>query len=904
MSAHQKQTNTSVRLNNFPYLPTSSTIPTSVSYSPEPKLAAIIQIFQRYHRVFFGAFFTLVTVCGYAHTPDNVSPQEVAQMLGWVNSPDSMCHGYYQEAPLAFLTDATSQFTDVHADHAILNQDSSSTLEGHVVATQKGRQVTGDSATNTLNPKTHATDTVTVHNNVRLHETGVLATADQATMSMDGSHAVLHNSYFRVQIAPGQETVYDANGKPRYLKIEGKNYRGHAQTIEQTHPEYLTLDHVILTTCNPYDNIWKLKAEHVNLDQASGLGDAYNTRLLFYDIPIFYTPFIRFPIDNRRRTGFLGPDFYLSSHSGTVLGLPFYVNLAPNYDMTLYPYYYSLRGPKMGASFDYLTDESQGQLYYSLIHNDAAFSQFKNDAPSEYNQSQYANEIDRLEHTSNDRYQFLWNDKTQFNDNFSSFTNIDYVNDDYYLQDFGNAPITSSDAFSNLYPTTQLAQSVTETYANRHFSLSASMQNFQTLHPVTLPSTQDQYARLPEIDSTVSYPDSWLDLDYAFPVQYVQFANAWFEPYVQQSLPSQNDNVLGARYNASPNVSYWGLKPWGYVHPTITFDGTDYALQNTDQNSTNPVAQQAQRSVAIPLYDIDSGLYFDRTIDFGTRDYTETLEPRLYYLYVPYVDQDALPVFDTSENTAWTYEQLFQNNRFMGVDRIGDANQASAGVTTRFINNDSGNDVLDMSLGQSYYFANQQVQLDPSTPPDTDRVSPVVGELAWQLNQYWSSVDNIAYNPNMNSIQTANAALNYQQDPRHMAGLNFSYVQPVSSTDEQDVTSATVEQLGFGSTWQITPHWQLYGAINYNFSNNFAQTYLYGAQYNSCCWAVRVINSENFIGFQPDGVTPMLDHQIAMQFVLTGLTSLGTQSAQDILQYSIPNYIDTFGQQQLMVPRT
>lgn len=826
----------------------------------------------------------------------HLSSQQIADALNWVRTPDShtLCRGYYLENSFDDTLALNTKETTITADGGVLNQKGPSILKGNVIVTQPNRRLTADRAEK-------ESDLITITGDVRMNQPGILATANKATINSKTNATTLNDNIFRFQIMPGQETVIDQQKQIKVVHIEGKNYRGQASVMQQIHPKLVELDDAALTTCNPFDKTWVIAASKFYLNQETGLGDAYNARLLFYGVPIFYTPYFRFPIDNRRRTGFLAPQFSVSGRAGTTVSTPFYINLAPNYDMTLYPSYYSNRGLQLGSAFRYLTDDSNGQLYFSQIDNDRLFAQNQANFPSEYNQPAYANEINRLIHSSDDRQQFIWNDNTQYNANWSSQANINYVSDDYYLQDFGNAPITPNDPFADLYPTTQLPQTLSVTYASRHITVTTSMDNYQTLHPVTLPATNDQYARLPEVDADVNYPNSLLNLDYDLPTQYVEFATPWFEPNWQVNLPNQNGNVIGARYNAQPSVGYYDMQPWGYIHPMITLNGTAYELANTNPNSLNPAEKKMNTGFTVPLYDLDTGLYFDRQVSVGTQDYTQTLEPRLYYLYVPYVNQNNFPLFDTSANTSWTYNSLFSNDRFIGVDRIGDTNQVSLGLTSRLINNTTGNDLLDVSVGQLFYLENRQVQLTPLTPPDTYKTSPLVAQLLWQLNQYWNSTDNVAYNENLNTLESANIGFNYVADNQHLLSFGYSLIKPINENTNQEI-SGTISQWNIGSTWQFTPHWQLYGAINYNDINHFIQTYLYGVQYNNCCWSIRALNSRSFIGFQPDGVTPLLDNAFYLQFTFTGLSSISSGNAQTLLQTGIPNYVDDFGQQKLTIP--
>lgn len=830
----------------------------------------------------------------------HLSGVDIAHLLDWKSDDNqTLCKGYYLEQ--AFNPDDSLKQNQTHvtSDKAVLSEKQPNQLIGHVKITQPHRTVTADRATQFVTKKNQRHFRLT--GNVFLHEHALLAAAHQADIFPDSNNVSLKDTTFRIQISPGEQKVYDANHQLTSVKILGRNFRGNASELAQPKRNLFTLSDALITSCNPYSYFWALRASHIKLDKTTGLGSASNARLLIHGVPIFYFPYFSFPIDSRRRSGFLSPNFITSNRSGAEIQLPYYWNIAPNYDATIFPNFFSLRGLQLGTGVRYLTKRSQGQVYYSILGHDREFQRFQSSAPKKYVQPEYKNEIDRLTQLSSTRQQFIWDDATQYTPTLSSKVDINYVSDDYYLQDFGNAPVTPSSAYSELFPTTQLAQSISGNYQSKHVSISVLLQNFQTLHPVTLPQTQDQYRRTPQLNAALSYPDAFLHLNYNVNVNFTNFQNPWFEPRNILNLPSQNGPVTGGRLTTNADVGYYFSRPWGHFSSEVNWQRLSYDLSGINADIDNPVNQDptAFRAVNVPTYAVDSGLIFARSIHFGDKQLTQTLEPRLMYLYVPYVNQDQLPIFDTSLNTALTYQQLFSHNRFQGSDRIGDTNQISVGLTSRFINADTGSDLLDLSLGQSYYFAPQRVQILPTTPANNNNSSPLIGQLTWQIGQHWNTTTALAYNLRAHAMQTANAALSYHTDNKHIASVTYSSIRNI---DSKNNVSTELQQVGIGSTWALTPHWQLYGGINYNIQNNNPQTYMYGIQYNSCCWQVRVINSKTYVGLEPNGTSPIYNQQFIVQFVLNGLAELGNSNSQELLSYNIPGYTDNFGQEPLQLP--
>ena len=847
-------------------------------------------------------FFSLTASTAKKATALKLTPQQIATILGWepYATDNHICRGYYQEAPITMPTDAVAKETVWRADRVVLWRKKQSHAHGHIVLTQAGRQITGDNLTSYPNPKTHKPERWDIYGNVHLREPGMLAVGTEANVNMKKKTAILHNATFRYQVTKrDRQEVYNAQHQLKTVYIEGKNFRGQAKKIQQLKPKLIQLQQASLTACDPYSNMWKLKSGKLILNQTSGVGVAHNARLLIHGVPILYTPYFRFPIDNRRRSGFLLPGFSSSSISGINFNWPYYWNIAPNYDMTITPNYYSKRGLQLSSLFRYLNPLGNGQLYFSLLPDDKVFRDFQQEVA---NGSQYPtapnNEKNKLANASTNRMQFAWQDNTRYNPYLSSNININYVSDDYYLQDFPNgAPFTNNnDIFADLLTTTQLTQSASLNFAVQHWAISTLVENFQTLHPVTLTKTKDQYARLPEIDINGSYPESFLGLNYGLNSQITDFQH----PLLEGNFPTTLASVTGMRYHAAPAVDAYLGKPWGYLNPKLTIDGTFYSV-------ANPVTKLQQKNSmerTLPIFDLDSGLYFDRETHFGNTQYIQTLEPRLFYLHVPYVNQDNLPLFDTSISPSFTFAQLFTTNRFQGFDRVGDANQVSLGVTSRFINKESGQDALDFSIGQIYYFRNRVVQANTNNPPkpldktDTEAVSPMVGELNWNFLRHWEMTGNFAYDTINHWMQNANLGVKYHTDNNHIITGSYSLVKQTSADN------SNLKQINLGISWPISTRWQALSGVNYSISSNYTPTYLYGLQYSSCCWSLRVLTSRRYVGQTSDN-TRKYDKTVYLQFLLTGLTSIGTSnngssSPSDILNYVIPGYDDDFGKRRFL----
>ena len=845
-------------------------------------------------------------------TWQNLTAAQIAKLLDWQATPnaDSLCGGFYRDLAISTPVGTTKKQTLGHGDSAILRQNKPNELIGNVHITQVGRQVTGDRATSYPDKTGNKIETVDVRGNVHLREPGMLAVGSKAKVNLMTKAAVLDHATFRFQIpAQPRTVVYDAQHKIKEIHIEGSNYRGNAASIHQDKPKHVTFHWVSMTTCNPFSNAWKLQSSTLKLNDDTGMGTAYNAILFIHHIPVFYTPYISFPITNKRKSGFLMPNFGLSDIDGTSLSTPYYWNMAPNYDMTITPNFMRKRGVLTSSLFRYLDTKGAGQAYFSFIPDDKVFAQLKQNVTDGSKPVASPNLKNNLLSSSNDRYEFGWQDNTQYSPYLQSAVDIDYVNDAEFLLDFPSAPLRAGTEFSNILPTTQLQQSVNVTYATNHWSVNSEFENFQTLHPISLPEAPDQYARVPDIDAIGIYPNILPDVNLTIDTEASHFVHPLFQRDYQTLL-----TVTGYRYNFSPSVDLYLAKAWGYIDPRITATQTFYDLQNPIINAANPnLSQKPSMQRNVPIFDIDSGLYFDRNISFDKTSFIQTLEPRLFYLYSPFVQQDDFPNFDSSLNPASTFDQLFNINRFQGFDRYGDANQITLALTSRFINSATGSDVVDLDIGQIVYFQNRQVTVPGPNgqPPSTnqlaqnkDSVSPLVGQVNWQFMNHWTLTGNLAYDTLRNDLKNSNSSLIYSTGKNQYLSAGFTYLKDGETEGNNTVD---LEQINLGLVWPIGVHWHTIGGVVYNISRQFPQTYIYGLQYNNCCWAVRLLNSKRFIGFKSaNGTDPLYDPGIFLQFVLTGLTSQGigqgNGSPGTLMQYALPGYNDTFGANPLLQP--
>jgi len=828
----------------------------------------------------------------------SVRQQSLSKLLGWVDAPNAnnLCHGYYKQTNLRIPKYLNANKTLIRSKDATYYADKPSILH-NVTVLQQGRILTADEAYSQVSAKQNwQANDIHLKGNVHLHEAGILAIADSGTVNIKHNSAILHNLAYRANIANTINQQYNSSDDlrnaniPKNILIDNDNQasqnsaftaRGTASSAKQLKPKIITLYNATYSTCPPNRNSWYLKSSRITLDKNSGDGTAVNARIYVHGVPIFYFPYFNFPIDNKRRSGFLFPNLGFSSSDGFHLSVPYYWNIASNYDDTITPTYYSKRGIRIENLFRYLTWRRMGQIYFSVLPNDHEFNNFQHSAVTnpEYNTQPG---FQRLQQDSTNRLYFSLYDQNIINSNWSNKVNVNYVSDDYYFQDFSNK--------LNTLEQNQLLQYAGINYDSQHIHATGYLQNYQTLHPVNNTAIiNDQYARYPDIVFDANYPNQSL-LSYALNGEFVNFR--W--PLITENYEPNLPRVTGQRYNLAPSISLPLYGASYHFIPQVEYDATAYQLQS-------PIpTQQKELNRGVPIFDIDAGLLFQRKLTLFGDHYFQTLEPRFYYVYIPYRDQNNLPVFDGSTQT-FTYNSIFENNRFTSIDRIGDTNRLGYSLTSRLINSDTGTGQVTASIGQITYFTDRRV-----TSPDTNsfivnndsRTSPIVGQLTMSLSHHWYASANAAWKPGEHTLNNSGLTLEYLKNSQDTFSINYNFLKdgdPLPNTTNLNSSFNNLDQVQIAGSWKVHNRWGLYSSINYNISHHYTQNYLYGVQYSNCCWALRVVATRNFIGLNTDN-RPNYDNGVAIQISLNGLGSVGSGSSSNALEQNIPGYRDEFGQ--------
>lgn len=815
--------------------------------------------------------------------------EAIAKQLGWVSTEDNRCGGYYLESP--FIDSASllkKDLISVTGDQGVFSLRGTSFSEGKVTITRLGQQIIANKAYLYRDPSTGKISSIELRDHVILREPNELIIAQYGSYDIMHHARYLHGILYRTAVYSTQSEKHALSNAE--LQVARKNAQlsawGKAKTFTQTQPKIYIFKEASYSTCPPLSRVWQVKASQITIDENSGRGVARNARVSVKGVPIFYTPYLNFPVDSRRQTGFLFPTFGTSGKSGASITTPFYWNIAPEHDVTVTPSYLAKRGLNTNMLFRYMSSQGSGNMKVGILPDDRAFSDFQKTSRNTFQNSSNVStqaELRRLLNGDTTRSSLLWQEQRRFNDHWSSSINYSHVSDDYYLRDLGG----------NLNEVTQnqLLQEATVNYKNPHWDFLGRIQGYQTLHPLDTTVFQNQYTRLPQLILNGDYPDNKTGLNYFIENELTYF-DIHNTPGDATKLPAGN------RFNVQPGINLPMNWPYLFMNPRFQWAMTGYQLGRVNNGETKTPSR------TIPIFDINSNLYFDRNVQLFHTAYQQTLEPQLYYVYIPYRNQSDLPVFDTTVNTL-TYDQLFTYNRFSGIDRINDANQVAVGVTSRFINTESGAEKIKMGIGQIIYFQKRRVTLcddnscsdTPENASNRNLRSPISALLNYNATENWSVSANSIINQKSYNLDNQSVTLSYRPAERRTINLGYNFVRngDIILPNNPSSSQNNMSQTDLSWAWPISRDWSSVARWTENWNRKRFQNLLYGLQYDSCCWAVRFIAGRIFTGLALSNTTYQYNTLFYVQFALKGLGNMGNSDPDQLLSSSIGGYQSNFG---------
>ncbi|MGE8393800.1 MAG: LPS-assembly protein LptD [Pseudomonas sp.] len=821
---------------------------------------------------------------------DQLTPAQLAETGPY-------CAGAYIEPTRPGMTDTTPKDespTFIGAKVSRYQQEQQiATLAGDVVMRQGSMQVEADEAN-----LYQAENRGELSGNVKIRDNGSLVVGDHADIQLDTGEAKVDNAEY---------------------VMHKSRIRGSALYAKRAENAIIRLKDGTYTTCEPNSNAWQLKGNNITLNPATGFGTATNVTLRVKDFPVFYTPYIYFPIDDRRQSGFLPPSFSTSSDTGFMLVTPYYFNLAPNYDATLYPRYMAKRGMLMEGEFRYLTKSSEGQFGGAYLNDKDDDRKLQTDYKDQ-------------------RWMVNWQHKGGLDERL--MTEVDYTDfsDPFYFQDLESDQIgVESRDFVN--------QQGALTYRGDTYTARLNVQAFElaTISQIT------PYDRLPQVTFNGMLPYHPGGMNFTYESEAVRFErdlknDLVFDKdgnpdpsngFVRDSFGNiiggkrLDENITGlarangTRLHLAPTISLPMEASYGYVRPSLKYAYTHYDLDLDSQGKAQAPGQprefgrfNSSQDRDVPIVSVDSGLYFDRSTQWFGKNYTQTLEPRLYYLYVPYKNQMDIPVFDTSEYT-FNYASLFRDNRFSGNDRIGDENKLSLGVTNRWIE-ENGFERQRLSVGQALYFKDRKVQLPGIAYKDRQDaqsdVSPYALEYEYRFNRDWRFNSDFNWDPDSRSTRSGSAMFHYQPEDNVNKVVNLGYryrndmVIYNSATGRWQVGGGDygqpgdanyikdyykIQQHDFSVMWPIVPQWTAIARWQHDYNRNRTLEAFGGFEYDNCCWKLRLINRywidyDDFSQAVPQNEKG--DHGVFLQIVLKGLGGVVGNKVESFLDQGIQGY--------------
>jgi len=576
------------------------------------------------------------------------------------------------------------------------------------------------------------------------------------------------------------------------------------------------------TTCVAGNDDWYLTSREVDLDRSRLVGTARNASIIFKGVSILYSPYLDFPLSNERKSGFLTPVFGSTSSRGIEMSIPYYLNLAPNYDATLTPRVMTRRGLQINGQARYLFADMAGEADAEVLP-------------------------DRV--TGTNRYGLSWkhNQNFGFLPGLAGYVNMQKVSDDAYFTDLSDRIVVTSQS--------TLPREAGLVYNRGPFSLLTRIQKFQTLQDPANPITPP-YFREPQLLMTMS-PVEWKGLDFQASGEFVSFRQA--------ALVTGDRSVLYPSVTWAQRGNAWFLNARTGLHMT------HYDLDN-------PTLAQSHLNRVVPISSVDSGLVFERDANLLGKAFTQTLEPRAYYVYIPYRRQDQIPAFDTAIDE-FNFSQLFTENRYLGSDRVGDANQLTLAAVTRLSDPQTGEERMRFAIGQRYYFQDQRVTLTET--PRTANTSDLLLAGEGRLSDVWSAASALQYNLDHRQTERLDLGVRWQPGPGRVLNASYRFIrQQVDPTGN----TSQLKQVDFSGQWPFLDGWSAIGRWNYSLVDGKTLEGVVGLEYNGGCWAFRIV------GQRLTTTTQLASKSVFVQFELNGLARLGTNPI-DVLKRSVPGYL-------------
>lgn len=693
------------------------------------------------------------------------------------------------------------------------------------------------------------------HDDVNLKQGDKFLSADKMTYFVDEDRATAEGN---VNFINGQITLFsddmetDLNSDESTLnqaeyQFHGRGGRGDADRIYDNGADLYELNNSSYTACPPEDTTWRLDSTTLYIDNEEEVGSAYNAVLRIKEVPVFYFPYVTYPLTDKRKTGLLFPSFEISDTNGVTLTQPLYINIAPNMDATLTPTYMENRGTLLATEYRYLVDAGSGKLQVEYLSDDKL--------------------------REDDRYLFHWDHNVNFAQNWNFNVRYNQVSDDYYFSDIDTPYGDRSD--------NQLLQTAKLSYRETNWNSELEIRSFQILGSGDTP-----HKVMPKVAFNAYQPIDWKSLQLDFYSEVTKFDHDDDNVYTGTRIHMEPKLSLPLYYNSlfvNTELKYM----LSFYEQTIP-DEKKYSWYNDLESSTNRY---------LPSFKIHSGVNFERDFEFMGSDYRQTLVPQVQYLYVPYQDQTAIGIYDTT-TLQQDYYGLFRDNRYSGYDRIADANQITLGVSSGFLNS-KGKERMRFAIGQNFYINPSQTYL-PTTTVNEELVDDTRSSLIAQFdmnfeNNYFFHAG-IEWDTDNKLLKRANSTIEKRWLNNTYAQLNYRYIVTPENNDWYLDSDALVNQLGAKVNWPINEQWTAFASHYQDMEFNQPFESIVGLKYQSCCWALGLTYDNHMLPYYDDisqiGSNAEMEQTFSVTFELTGLGGVGFSSGeQGLFDYGRPFYL-------------
>jgi LPS-assembly protein len=625
---------------------------------------------------------------------------------------------------------------------------------------------------------------------------------------------------YRVRDATGVFEKPDFSFAPR-LKLGERpvTARGQAESIELLGENQFRIKDGSFTYCKPGDDGWLIRADELDLDFTREVGTARGGSLHFKGVPIIAAPSIGFSLNNERKSGFLPPSVGTTGKSGPDLAVPYYLNLAPNYDLTLTPRYMEKRGLQIAEQFRYLQTNYRGEFKAEALPRDRAADRSRSALTLIHSYNRDGALVGGL--------------------------NLNKVSDDNYFRDLATQINITSQA---TLPREGFLTYNGNWWNTGSYSATTRVQRFQVLQDPDKPIVAP-YGRTPQLTLSTLRQDIG-GFDFGSAAEFVDFSH-----------PSL---IVGKRSTIYPSLKLPFITPGAYLTPKLGVHHTHYSLGRNIPGTPDTISR------TLSIFSLDSGLIFERESPAQEQSTTQTLEPRLYYVRVPFRDQNQIPLFDTAI-ADFNYAQIFSENSFSGGDRINDADQLTVALTSRVLRSSSGQEMLRATIGQRYYFKDQQVTLNPTDPPRTYRSSDWLAALSGRVAQHWTAEAATQYNQRDKRSERLTVAARYQPAPLRTLNLSYRFLRD------------QIRQVDLSGQWPLIGRWYGVGRFNYSLRDSRIIESIGGFEYAADCWMSRIVVQR----FALTGSASTTS--VFVQLELNGFSQLGSNPLE-ALKRNVPGY--------------